>query len=172
MNMRTFICKQCGESTHVPEGASSANCDYCGIESTFSKTRDERIAGYFNRAEKLRGAHEYDKAIETYEQIVREDGTDAEARWGLVLSKYGIEYVEEKSTGKRVPTFHRLSQTSILADADYNKALEYADSHAKKIYEAEANKINEIQKKILAIASTADKHDAFICLLKMLSSAQ
>ena len=32
---------------------------------------------------------------------------EAEAYWGLVLCRYGIEYVNDPATGKKVPTCHR-----------------------------------------------------------------
>ena len=52
---------------------------------------------------------------------------EAEAYWGLVLCKYGIEYVDDPATGKKIPTCHRSSFDSIMEDSDFEQALENAD---------------------------------------------
>ena len=48
---------------------------------------------------------------------------EAEAYWGLVLCKYGIEYVDDPATGKKVPTCHRSSFESIMEDPNFEQAL-------------------------------------------------
>jgi tetratricopeptide (TPR) repeat protein len=81
-----------------------------------------------------------------------------------VLCRYGIEYVEDPRTHERVPTCHRAQYAPILTDADYLAALENApDGYTRGLYEAEARKINEIQKGILAISSHEEPFDVFIC---------
>ena len=75
----------------------------------------------------------------------------AEAYWSLVLCRYGIEYVEDPASHKRVPTVNRAQFTSIYDDDNYKSALQYADSLQRSIYEAEAATINEIQKGIYSI---------------------
>jgi len=79
-----------------------------------------------------------------------------------VLSKYGIEYVEDPGTGDRIPTCHRTQSESILTDADYLAALEYADIEAKYVFEKEAKRINEIQSKIFEISRREPPYDIFI----------
>ncbi len=98
-----------------------------------------------------------------YEQILLDDRTDAEAYWSLVLCRYGIEYVKDPATHKRVPTVNRAQFTSIFADEDYKSALKYADGYQKEIYEQEAKAIDEIQKGILAISEQEEPFDIFIC---------
>jgi len=98
-----------------------------------------------------------------YEQILSEDNTDAEVYWSLVLCRYGIEYVEDPATHKRIPTINRAQFTAVLADEDYKSALRYADPNQREIYEAEARTIDEIQKGILAISQKEEPFDVFIC---------
>ncbi|MBE7050672.1 MAG: toll/interleukin-1 receptor domain-containing protein, partial [Ruminococcaceae bacterium] len=98
-----------------------------------------------------------------YEQILNEDNTDAEAYWSLVLCRYGIEYVEDPTSHKRIPTVNRAQFTSVFDDEDYKSAISYADSYQKTVYEKEANTINEIQKGILAISQKEEPFDVFIC---------
>ena len=153
----------CGGNLQVAEGQSYGTCDSCGTTMTIPKTVDERILNLFNRANDYRLNNEFDKALATYESILSEDNTNAEAHWGCVISKYGIEYVEDPVTHKRIPTCHRVQSTSILADLEYKKALEYADDSSKELYTKEATEISEIQKRILAIANQEDAYDIFIC---------
>ena len=62
-----------------------------------------------------------------------------------------------------MPTCHRTSFQSIVADDDYKSALEYADEQQKRIYKADAIEIDKIQKDILAIAQKESPYDVFIC---------
>lgn len=162
--MAVFKCKMCGGNLEAAEGQNIGTCDSCGSTMTLPKANDERIVNLFNRATHYRQQNEFDKAIATYESILEEDNENAEAYWGLVLSKYGIEYVEDPKTHKRIPTCHRLQHTSILADLDYQSALKYAiDYDAEKLYKNEAETISEIQKNILSVANNEEAYDIFIC---------
>lgn len=160
----TFKCKMCAANINAAEGATHATCEYCGVTSTLPKVNDEKIANLFNRADHFRRLGEYDKAQTAFENILNDDTHNAEAHWRVVLCRYGIEYVEDPVTKRRVPTCHRTQYASILADPDYLAALEHApDSITKALYEEEAKTINDIQKNILAIANNEDPFDIFIC---------
>ncbi|MCL2217486.1 MAG: TIR domain-containing protein [Defluviitaleaceae bacterium] len=162
--MAIFKCKMCGGDIHAEAGAAFGTCDSCQTTSTLPKANEERIVNLFNRANHFRRLNEFDKALTAYENILGEDSNNAEAHWGVVLCRYGIEYVEDPKTGKRVPTCHRAQYASILADADYLAALDNApDGYAKGLYEEEAKIISEIQKGILAIANNEEPFDVFIC---------
>lgn len=140
-------CKMCGGDIQFNPGDSCGQCDHCGCTTTFPKMPDEQRANLFNRANHFRRQCEFDKAMAAYEHILEEDSTDAEAHWGIVLSKFGIEYVEDPVTHERIPTCHRAQVISILTDEDYLNALKYAsDTQAREIYEKEAKRIAEIQK--------------------------
>nr|MCR4594266.1 toll/interleukin-1 receptor domain-containing protein [Clostridiales bacterium] len=161
--MALFKCKMCGGTIEFETGATVGVCDSCGTKQTLPRLDDDRRANLYDRANHLRRNNEYDKAMNIYEQILNEDPTDAEAYWSLLLCKYGIEYVEDPATHKRVPTVNRAQFTSIFADENYKSAIEYADGYQKEIYEEEAKVIDEIQKGILAISSKEEPFDVFIC---------
>ena len=161
--MAVFKCKMCGGTIEINNNETVATCDYCGVQQTLPKLDDEKRANLYDRANHFRRNNEFDKAMGIYEQILNEDKTDAEAYWSLVLCRYGIEYVEDPASHKRVPTVNRAQFTSIFDDADYKSALEYADTLQKTIYEDEAKAINEIQKGILAISQKEEPFDVFIC---------
>ena len=91
----------CGGDIQIQADSSSASCSYCGSTMTIPKLDDERIANLYNRANHLRLLKDFDKAQMVYESITAERKEDAEAYWGAVLCRYGIEYVEDPYS--RVP---------------------------------------------------------------------
>ena len=161
--MSIFKCKMCGGTIEFNPGDSVGICDSCGTKQTLPRLDDDRRANLYDRANHFRRNNEFDKAAGLYEQILNEDPTDAEAYWSLVLCRYGIEYVEDPATHKRVPTVNRTQFTSIFDDEDYKSALQHADGYQRAIYEEEAAAINEIQKGILAISQKEKPFDVFIC---------
>lgn len=157
-----FKCKMCGGTVEFEQGATVGVCDSCGTKQTLPRLDDDKKANLYDRANHFRRNNEYDKAMGIYEQILAEDNTDAEAYWSLVLCRYGIEYVEDPATHKRVPTVNRAQYMSVSADEDYKSALKYADAYQRAIYEQEAKTIDEIQKGILEISSKEEPFDIFI----------
>ena len=161
--MSVFKCKMCGGTIEFEQGATVGVCDSCGTKQTLPRLDDDRKANLYDRANHFRRNNEFDKAMGIYEQILSEDNTDAEAYWSLVLCRYGIEYVEDPTTRRRVPTVNRAQFTSVFDDDNYRSALHYADPAQREVYEAEATAINEIQKGILAISQKEEPFDVFIC---------
>ena len=158
-----FKCKMCDATLKFNPGDSVAECEYCGTMQSLPKYDDERVGNLYNRAEHYRKNNEFDKAQALYEEIVNEHPQDADAYWSVVLCKYGVEYVEEPGTNKRVPTVNRTQYTSVFDDENYKEALKYADEKQRSVYEEEAGKINEIQKGILEISKKEEPFDIFIC---------
>ena len=161
--MALFKCKMCGGALEINNNETVATCEYCGTQQTLPKLDDDRRANMYDRANHFRRNNEFDKAMGIYENILNEDNTDAEAYWSLVLCRYGIEYVEDPASHKRIPTVNRAQFTSIFDDDNYKSALQYADGYQRSIYEGEAKAINEIQKGILAISQKEEPFDVFIC---------
>ena len=153
----------CGGTIEYEPGATVGVCDSCGTTQTLPRLDDDKKANLYDRANHFRRSNDFDKAEAIYEQILNEDTTDAEAYWSLVLCRYGIEYVEDPSSHKRVPTVNRTQFTSIFDDDNYKSAIQYADSYQREIYESEAKTINDIQKGILAISQKEEPFDVFIC---------
>ena len=158
-----FKCKMCDATLKFNPGDSVAECEYCGTMQSLPKYDDERVGNLYNRAEHYRKNNEFDKAQALYEEIVNEHPQDADAYWSVVLCKYGVEYVEEPGTNKRVPTVNRTQYTSVFDDENYKEALKYADEKQRSVYEEEAKEINEIQKGILEISKKEEPFDIFIC---------
>ncbi len=170
--MNTYKCKLCGGELDISPDLTIAECQYCGTKQTLPKIDSDRRRNMYDRAGHFRRNNEFDKALGLYEQILNEDNTDAEAYWSIVLCRYGIEYVVDPSTGKRVPTVNRTQLTSIYADEDYKSAIEYADPSQRELYKEEAEVIDKIQKGILEISNKEESFDVFICYKETDSAGQ
>ena len=161
--MGVFKCKMCGGTLEFNQGDTIGVCDSCGTKQTLPNTNDDVIVNLYNRANNLRLKCEFDRAQQVYESIVQKDDSQAEAHWGIVLCKYGIEYVNDPATGNKIPTCHRASYEAIRSDADFQAAVDYADGEQQAIYESEARAIDSLQRGILAIAKEEKPFDVFIC---------
>ncbi len=161
--MAIIKCKMCGGDLNIAEGMTVAECEYCGTKQTVPSVDNEKKLTLFARANRLRLACEFDKAAGVYESIVAEFPTEAEAYWGLVLCRYGIEYVDDPATGKKISTCHRSSFDSILEDSDFEQACENADAVARKVYREEAKAIEDIRRGILEVSGKEEPYDIFIC---------
>ena len=121
--MAIFKCKMCGGDLNVTQGTTICECEFCGTTQTIPSADDERKTNLFNRANHLRRNNEFDRAIGVYESIIADFPNEAEAYWGLLLCKFGIEYVDDPLTGRKIATCHRTSYDSILNDENYKKSL-------------------------------------------------
>lgn len=161
--MAIFKCKMCGGDLNITDGASVCTCAYCGTKQTLPKLGDEKRVAMFERANYFWRNNEFDKAMGIYEMVLATDDTDAEAYWSIVLCRYGIEYVEDPKSHKRVPTVNRFQTKSILRDEDYLNAIRCANGYQRDIFETEAAQIDTIQKNISTISKEEKPYDVFIC---------
>lgn len=160
--MINFKCKMCGGTLSVEKNQQIATCEFCGTTQTLPVFDDEKKTAFYNRANALRLDCQFDKAAGVYETLVVEYPKEAEAYWGLVLCKYGIEYVDDKS-GVKIPICHKTRFESIFDDSDYQKAVEYANVLSREIYIKEAAQIDKLQENILQVYAKQDPYDIFIC---------
>ena len=160
--MSVLKCKMCGAV--LPESKDSVvECEYCGTRQTLPRMAGEKCKELFERANSYRQQKDFDSAVSVYNDIVGEFPNEPEAYWGLCLCKYGIEYVVDPKSGRRIPTCHRTQFKSIFDSNDYKLATEKADAEARVVYENEAKAIDSIQKGILEISSKEEPFDVFIC---------
>ena len=156
-------CKMCGGDLDPAPGESVTECEFCGTKQTVPNQDNEKKLTLFSRANRLRFGCEFDKAAGVYESIIAEFPEEAEAYWGLVLCKYGIEYVDDPATGKKIPTCHRSSFDSVMDDPDLEQALENADAAARRVYRDEAKAIEELRRSIIEVSGREEPYDIFIC---------
>lgn len=158
-----FKCKMCGGDIEVVEGSNIGKCLYCKSTMTLPSVDNEKLLNLYNRANNLRLSNEFDKAYGVYETILEIDENQLEAHWGLILCRYGVEYVDDPKTKKKMITCHRTKYESVLTDPDYKIIINKAYGDALNIYKEEAKTISNIQKKALEISNNEEDYDIFIC---------
>lgn len=156
-------CKMCGGDLALVEGSSIATCEFCGTQQTVPLIGDDKKARLFNRANQYRMDSEFDKAYSTYESIVNDEPENAEAYWGMLLSEYGVEYVDDPKTGKKIPTCHRTLVRSVTSSSNYKSACKYADAESRIMYEDDAAVLDSLQKRVLNASAKEEPYDVFIC---------
>ncbi len=161
--MAILKCKMCGGDLIVEPGMSVCECEYCGSKQTVPSADNEKKMNLFARAGRLLRACEFDKAAGIYEAIAADFPEEAEAYWGMVLCRYGIEYVDDPTTGKKVPTCHRSGFESVLEDSDFEQACENADAIARRQYREEAKAIEDLRRSIIEVSGKEEPYDIFIC---------
>lgn len=161
--MAILKCKMCGGDLEVTEDMTVAECEYCGTKQTVPIVDDEKKIKLFERANRLRSNCEFDKAAGVYENIVADYSEEAEGYWGLILCRYGIEYVDDPATRNKIPTCHRSSFDSIMDDEDFELVMENSDSVSRQVYREEAKYIEEIRKGIIEVSGKEEPYDIFIC---------
>lgn len=162
--MKSLKCKICGGSLE-PLANGDFKCDSCG--ATVSKAElDKRKQIGFSESQKaakeLLESGAFDSAYLIYENILTQKPQDADARWNLVLCRYGVLYQLDELTGEKLPTVNRMRYDSILKDPDYLAALEYATKNRKDFFIRSAQLISDIQKRYLEIAKAEEPYDVFI----------
>lgn len=161
--MAIFKCKMCGADLEIVEDSKVCECEYCGSTQTVPSLDNEKKINLFTRANRLRMNCEYDKAAGVYESIVSEFQEEAEAYWGLILCKYGIEYVDDPKTGKKIPTCHRSSFDSVMEDSNFEMVMECGDIQSRLVYREEAKVIEQLRTSIIEVSSKEEPYDIFIC---------
>lgn len=161
--MAILKCKMCGGNLEITDGMTVCECEYCGSRQTVPSVDNEKKITLFTRANRLRAAGEFDKAFGVYESIIAEFPEEAEAYWGLLLCKYGIEYVDDPKTGKKIPTCHRSSFDSVFEDNDFEMVMEYSDVYSRAVYREEAKAVEELRVRIIEVSSKEEPYDIFIC---------
>ncbi len=161
--MSVLKCKMCGGDLVIEPEMTVCECEYCGTKQTVPNIDDDKKVKLYERANRLRMRGEFDKSGSVYESLIEEFPEDAEAYWGNLLCKYGIEYVDDPATGDKVPTCHRSSFDSFMKDPDFEMVMENSDSVSRSVYRAQAKQIEEIRKGIVEVSGKEQPYDIFIC---------
>lgn len=160
MNVEALSCQCCGAPLNL--GNSVCTCDYCGTTNIVSGSTGKYI-DLLNRANKLRQQCEFDRAFRVYDEILAENGSFVDVLWAQTLCEYGIEYVQDPTSGRYMPTLHRIKDESILNSDSFNEAVSMADDAQKAELKNAAMEIAKIQDDYLNIAAGEKPYDVFIC---------
>ena len=160
--MELLRCTQCKGDLQLSDDGLYGRCIFCGASYHFKNEKNARVISLLNQANVSRLKGDYESAILAYQIALKEDETDADAYWGIVLSTYGIDYVED-SNGKLIPTCRRTIKTSILDDLNYKKAIQYSSEEQAKQFQSQAEEIDKLQSRIKEKIKFEQDFDVFIC---------
>ena len=155
-------CEACGGLLEYSDDRKKAVCLHCGNEYFFKEEKSNSLVLALNLANQKRAACDFDGAAIGYKAVLEENPNDAEANWGLAISIYGIEYVEDPRTKKRIPTCRRTIKESILDNEYYKAALANATPEQRELYREKAEVIDRLQKKIKRQLEDEEEYDVFI----------
>lgn len=160
--MAVFKCKLCG-GTIEPRDGGIGICDSCGTKQTIPNMNDEKKMNLLDRANHFRMQNDFDKAMAIYEQILDEDTTDSDVYYSIALCRYGIAYVDDPKSKRKIPTINRMQNKQFSEDADFKMAIKYAKPEQEKLYSNEGAYIDKVQQGIMDITKNEKPYDVFIC---------
>ena len=102
-------------------------------------------------------------AAHSYQHVLIDHPNEHEALWGLVLCRYGIEYVTDERTGQRLPTMHFMQRRPITQDGDFALACQSAPEGVCAQYQRDADYILRIQQSVWAARTSCPACDVFLC---------
>lgn len=159
--MEVLRCVQCKGEIELQNNGLVGTCLSCGTVYYFKNEKNPTVISLLNQANISRLRGDYDGAILAYQIALKEDETDSDAYWGITLSTYGVEYVEDK-TGKFIPTCRRTIKHSILTDENYLNAIKHASTLQAEKITRQANEIDELQTSIKEKIKEEDDYDVFL----------
>lgn len=156
------LCRCCTRELLFLEDTQMLECIACGmINSRPVPTGPSEDT--LQRAAQQREACDFTNAERSYLTILTDFPQSHEALWGLVLCRYGVEYVEDTKSGKSLPTCHFAQRKPLQEDPDFLLACENAPEEIRARYKADAAYIDAILANVRNAAETCPKYDIFIC---------
>lgn len=166
LNMKQFVCKNCGGKEYVQLGNCKIECKSCGERYILDDTLSGETRNLLNTADVKLAEMDFVSAKNFYLKAIEKDENSIEGYFGVISAKYGIEYVKDKKDGENQykPTCHRCSRGSVLAD-DYTKKLLQLliGNELEKDYICKLQAIEDTRSKINELAKTESPYDVFIC---------
>lgn len=152
-------CKMCGAPLFVMDGMRTRECTNCKTLQTVPMTISNENLDLVNRANSFRQSGDYDKAAKIYKELLTRE-QDPDLYWGLVLCRYGVQYVDDPASGRKIPDCHNPQYQSILADDNYLRATEIATTEQYELISEEARIIAAIQKRHLQEVNAREADEA------------
>ena len=162
MTMLTAACRCCGRDLVFPEEATLLECGACFTLNTRPRAQGAAL-DVLRRANQQRIACDFVSAERSYQHVLLDHPDEHEALWGLALCRYGVEYVEDPHTGKRMPTVHFIQRRPMQEDADVLRACALAPAEVGAQYRRDAAYVDDVQHRARLLAKDAQGCDVFIC---------
>ena len=155
-------CSCCGYMLTMKEDAAVCLCPACGTTNARPKSTGASLE-MLDRAVKQRLARDFHEAEASYQQVLMHFPQEHEALWGRLLCRYGVEYIEDPSSGRRVPTVHSVQSKPMQEQADYQDACRFAPAEVALQYQRDAAFIDNAQAEIRRCAGECQPYDVFLC---------
>ena len=165
------VCRTCKFTFAFPMSEGTYECPACGAVNGRPQAQGASY-DHLKRATYQRLACDFHNAEISYQHVLLEHPEEHEAHWGLVLCRYGVEYVRDAKTGKLMPTVHSVRKKPMQADSDFLAACDYAPEEVRAQYEAEAAYIDDAMAGIRELAETQLPYDVFICHKKTVPDSE
>ena len=139
MSEGTFItkCSDCGGEIIFSTGKKVARCLYCGAPNAMPKKPEQKSSLIYANEQRNHG--EFSEAMRAYQDVLQHSPNEVEARWGRLLSKYGVIYVEDKERRECHITCRRSVKVPIREDHDYKAILALAEPEVREKYKKTRN---------------------------------
>ncbi len=156
-------CEACGAPLPAKEGEQICECLSCGSRWYVADIIEPETAELMKNASELRQSYEFDRALSLYDKIIQRNPTELKAYWGAILCKYGVAYVNDPATGKKIPTCHRTSFNSVTNDPDFKRLEGNATEEKLPLYIEKAEELETLRKSIIKVSENEQPYDIFIC---------
>ena len=165
MSMTSLLntkCSICGADLIFPAGINEVLCEFCLRPNARPKSRPSETT-LMKYANERRNLGDFDKAAEGYRQVLQKNMEEHEARWGLLLCKYGVMYVEDSVSGKRMITCRKAVASAMQTEPDFLICCQQAEGEVREAYRRDAVYIDKVQSEIRRIRAREEPYDVFIC---------
>ena len=155
-------CRTCRFVFEFPARCEMFACPACDALNGRPQAEGSALES-LSRATAQRLRCDFHNAVNSYQHVLLDSPEEHEALWGLALCRYGIEYVDDHRTGKRMPTVHSVRRKPMQLDPDYLAALDCAPEDVRVQYEKEAQYIDDAMAKIIELSEKCPPFDVFLC---------
>lgn len=161
--MDLLKCEVCGGKLIREEG-NVFICESCGnkvlseSEGDFEAYQSELMSN----ANALLQKQSFDDAYLAFESILAKNPQNIEARWNLLLCRYGVQYEQDLLTKRMIPTISRMRYEAFVDDPDYQTILRNVGKAEQENYKNLGEEIQSIQVGYLKIVEKEQPYDVFI----------
>ena len=163
MSTTKILCRCCTREIIFPREQAVLECAACGTLNSLPQAQGPSL-DVLVRATQQRKACDFTNAEQSYQQVLRDYPREHEALWGLVLCRYGVEYVETVDSRRRsVPTCRFVQRRPVREDSDFKLACEYAPEDVRAQYQADAAYLDSVLAEVRRVAESCEPYDVFLC---------
>ena len=149
-----YICNCCGVAFYIEEEAKANSEEKSKIERGYANLRN----------------YEFQKARYTFMDVLKDHPKSVDARWGLLLAKYGVVFIKGFFDGVVepiycFPEYDELNNKTFRGEKEYGEILELIEDDEELVdfYEKKSRKIDTAIRKFRECKNDIER-DVFICV--------